>query len=182
MNFLFPKFSLKQFWVMLGLACLGAGISGVYGMIHDQITYTISPEYFTKFKFHQFYYTDHGWPTRVRVLVIGFLATWWVGFIAGWFLARIAVPKMSTQGALQKVMTGFQWIVGSVVVFGIGAGVLGYFSLQGQGLQSWQNWQESLDLTDLRSFAIVGYIHDGGYGGALIGLIVAAILLKRKIR
>ncbi len=39
MNFLYPKFSLKNFRDILGMACIGAAISGTYGMIHDQITY-----------------------------------------------------------------------------------------------------------------------------------------------
>ena len=29
-------------------------IAGIYGILHDQITYTISYEYFTLFKFEQF--------------------------------------------------------------------------------------------------------------------------------
>jgi hypothetical protein len=33
------------------IACL---LSGAYGAIHNQVSYTVSPEYFTKFKFVQF--------------------------------------------------------------------------------------------------------------------------------
>ena len=47
---------------MLGIAALGAVLAGCYGALHDQISYTISPEYFTKVKFEQFRYADFGWP------------------------------------------------------------------------------------------------------------------------
>ncbi|MGB0763409.1 MAG: hypothetical protein ACPGO0_05625, partial [Acidimicrobiales bacterium] len=75
---------------MLVVCVAGALIAGLYGIIHDQITYTISPEYFTKLKFYQFEYVDFGLPNRAFVLFIGFLATWWVGFISAWIITRIA--------------------------------------------------------------------------------------------
>lgn len=37
--------------LLMILACL---IAGVYGALHNQISYTVAPEYFTKFKFYQF--------------------------------------------------------------------------------------------------------------------------------
>ena len=39
---------------MLGVAAVGSVLAGVYGIFHDQVTYAISPEYFTKLKFDQF--------------------------------------------------------------------------------------------------------------------------------
>ena len=60
---------------MFGFAVTGALIAGAYGILHDQITYTISPEYFTKLKFEQFHYANFGLPRRVFVGEVGFLAT-----------------------------------------------------------------------------------------------------------
>ena len=39
------------FPALLIVACLTAG---VYGALHNQISYTVSPDYFHAFKFHQF--------------------------------------------------------------------------------------------------------------------------------
>ena len=57
------------------------------GSIHDQVTYSISPEYFTKFKYQQFGF-DPAWfgGHRQTVAVIGFLATWWMGIIHWHFI------------------------------------------------------------------------------------------------
>ena len=77
---------------MLGYALMGALIAGLYGVVHDQITYSMSPEYFTRVKFFQFHYADFGLPPRSFVAEIGFLATWWVGLIAGWFLGARRRP------------------------------------------------------------------------------------------
>jgi len=84
-SLLYPKLRLDLLRRMLGYAVLGALIAGCYGVLHDQITYSISAEYFTRLKFLQFHYADFRFPARVFVAEIGFLATWWVGLIAGWF-------------------------------------------------------------------------------------------------
>ena len=69
-------------------------LGGVYGIVHDQITYTISNEYYSKFKFIQFGLDNWGMGEnigtentpeiklnnpRIGAAIVGFLATWWVG-------------------------------------------------------------------------------------------------------
>ena len=61
---------------MFGISLVGALVGGIYGIVHDQVTYTISPEYFTKMKFNQFYYANYGFSDRIFAGTIGFLATW----------------------------------------------------------------------------------------------------------
>ncbi len=45
---------MKKFFLFVFLVFFAILLSGLYGIIHDQISYTVSPEYFTKFKFQQF--------------------------------------------------------------------------------------------------------------------------------
>src|SRR5258708_14664894 len=73
---------------MLKLALLplllvsGCLIAGSYGALHNQISYTVSPEYFHAFKFGQF-----GIPNelrgRVGAAIVGWRASWWMGLIIG---------------------------------------------------------------------------------------------------
>ncbi len=107
MNLLYPKLHLKHIPGILGHAALGAVIAAVYGIVHDQITYSISPEYFTRLKFIQFHYADFGLPRRVFVAEVGVLATWWAGFIAGWFIARKTVRCFPPKIAMQRSLEGF---------------------------------------------------------------------------
>src|SRR5262249_1358281 len=58
-------------------------VAGLFGMIHDQISYSVSTEYFTKFKFIQFHMLDAGVPERIRAAKVGFLASWWMGVPLG---------------------------------------------------------------------------------------------------
>lgn len=160
---------------MFGHALLGAVAAGIYGILHDEITFSISPEYFTRLKFLQFGYADFGFPGRIFVAEIGFLATWWVGFFAAWFLARITVPAFSPNMALRRTAQGFLIVTGfalAAFVIGYLLGVVrtSYFDYSG-----WRNLASSIGVVDVSSFVRVAYIHYASYLGGLIGLVVAVV-------
>jgi hypothetical protein len=179
MNILYPK--LRRSWLpaMIGYAVLGSALAGVHGILHDQITYSISPEYFTRLKFQQFHYADLGLPIRVLVAEVGFLATWWVGFFAAWFIARITVPAFPPAIAFRHTLRGFLFVLlfalaGSLVGYGLGL-------LHSPNYAAWGDLTSTLGVEDLPSFVRVAYIHNASYFGGLIGLVVA-ILYVRKLK
>lgn len=179
MNILYPKVRLNLLLAILGYSLFGALVAALYGMVHDQITYSISPEYFTRLKFAQFHYADMGLPPRVFVAEIGFLATWWVGFIAGWFLARMAVPVWPPDEARSHVFRGFGIIVASAFagsLLGFGLGLLRGPNADYSG---WQEYVLTHGVADLPSFVRVAYIHNASYLGGLFGLIIAVFDLRR---
>src|ERR1035441_379382 len=179
MNILYPK--IRRTWLpaMLGYSVLGAVLAGLYGIVHDQVTYSISNEYFTRLKFSQFHYADFGLPPRVFVAEIGFLATWWVGFVAAWFIARITVPAFPQAVTLRHNIRGFLIIF----VFAFAAAIVGFLVslLHGSDYSAWEDLTSTLGVSDLPSFVRVAYIHNASYLGGLIGL-VAAILYVRKLK
>lgn len=182
LKYLIPQIALADLRPMVVVAVAGALIAGAYGIVHDQVTYTISPEYFTKLKFKQFHYADFGLGDRIFVATIGFLATWWVGFIAAWFLARRLVPNQSRADALRQIRTGFL----CVFAFGFGSALMAY----GYGLwrgpdadYSWWMWAiQQYEIKDHWAFVRVAYIHNASYCGGLIGLIVALLMLRPNRR
>ena len=67
-------------------------LAGLYGVVQDQITYTIASEYFTKFKYKQFGFEPQWFGGhRQTVAAIGFLATWWTGLFIGTVLGLTAL-------------------------------------------------------------------------------------------
>jgi hypothetical protein len=177
MNLLYPKIPLASLPAMCGYAVGAAVLAGCYGVIHDQVTYSISPEYFTRLKFAQFHYADFGLPARVFVAEIGFLATWWVGFIAAWFIARITVPAFSRAAAIRRIARGFLIILACALVAGNIGYVLGL--LHGPDYSAWESLASRLGILDLPSFVRVAYIHNASYLGGLIGLVAAIIYLRK---
>ena len=179
-SLLYPKLRLDLLAPMLGYAVLGALIAGFYGMLHDQITYSISSEYFTRLKFLQFHYADFGFPARVFVAEIGLLATWWVGLIAGWFLARVAVPALHREQARSGVLRGFGIIFAGGFIAALVGFLLGLRLGPESDLSNWQGFTTSRGVVDLPDFVRVAYIHSASYLGGLIGLIVALLHLRRQ--
>ena len=76
----FPWQKILVYLVFIAVAIVAAGL---YGVLHNQISYTVSPEYFTRFKFVQFGLTELELPERVRASMVGFQASWWMGIPIG---------------------------------------------------------------------------------------------------
>lgn len=163
---------------MLGLALAGALLAGVYGMGHDQITYTISPEYFTKLKFHQYKAADFGLGNRVFVSTIGFLASWWVGLVIGWFLARRLVPGQDRRRAYRQVMLGFSLVLGCGLLFGILGWLLGSWGDSDSDFSNWDTITQRLKISDVPAFVQVAYIHNASYLGGLVGFLLSLWLIR----
>jgi hypothetical protein len=175
---LYPR--LRAAWLPAILRCAlsGALLAGLYGVLHDQITYSISPEYFTRLKFSQFHYANFGLPPRVFVAEIGFLAAWWVGLIAGWFIARVAVPAFPPAELRPRCLQGFTIIFAcafAASLVGFGLGLLHRTHADSSSLREFAS---SLGVVDLPNFVRVAYIHNASYLGALLGLILATIHLR----
>jgi hypothetical protein len=172
-----PHASSSDLLAIAGISLVSAGAAGLFGAMHDQITFTISPEYFTRMKFEQFSHTDLGLSIRTRVAMIGFLGTWWVGLIAGWFLARLAVARPGKRSVGSRVYRSLCWIIAATV----GAGTLGY----GVGpvwfpmLAQWNESLEEMGVTDHTAFEQVSGIHSGAYGGAILSWFIAMIVMWR---
>jgi hypothetical protein len=180
MNIWHPKLSFKRWLTVFRIALACTVLAGVYGAVHDQISYTISPEYFTRMKFHQFRYANFGWPQRVFAAEVGFLATWWVGLIGGWILARLGLAELAEARKGTAVLTAFAMAAGMAVLTGaVGAG-FGVVAARSD-LAGWKEVQDALELLDLPAFVIVAYLHAASYIGGLLGLVCAAVYVRRNL-
>ena len=178
LRYLAPHFPLRDFPAMLGVAAVGALLAGGYGVVHDQVTYSISREYFTKLKFIQFHYADFGLGERLFAGTVGFLATWWVGLIAAWLLARRLLPGQPRSRAYRQIGLGFVVIFASGFLFGFGGYLYGLWRGPTADYSSWAWAIERFEIADAWPFVRVAYIHNAGYAGGLIGLIAALWFLR----
>jgi hypothetical protein len=176
-NIFYPSFPIAWLPRMLACAAVGAIIAGIYGIIHDQFTYSISEEYFTRLKFAQFQYADFGLPRRIYVAEIGFLATWWVGFVAGWFFSRVALPGLPGENLIQTCRFAFvlMFVLAAIGTF------CGYLLglAHGPNYESWLPVAYQLQVKDVPAFVRVAYIHNASYAGGFIGLVCALVCVRR---
>ena len=165
---------------MFGIAFVGAILAGTYGVLHDQVTFSIGPEYFTKLKFEQFHYADFGLGERVFVSFIGFLATWWVGFIIAWFLSRRLFPNQPRATAYRQIFTGFAIVFACGIFAGTGGYLYGVLRGPDSDYSAWLPICRRFEINDTWAFVRVAYIHNASYLGGLAGFIISLIVVRPK--
>ena len=175
---LIPQLQLRKLPAILLVTGCSALLAGFYGVAHDQITYSLSPEYFTRLKFAQFAYADFELPPRLFAGIIGFLATWWVGLIAGWFVARGIFLRAAGPQARALLYSSVLFILGSAALFALLGGTLA--ALGGYDHAAWERSLRSLSVENIPAFVTVAYIHNGSYLGGLAGLICTLFRNHRK--
>lgn len=181
-KYLVPQISQEDRNATVGIAVLGGLVGGLYGILHDQITYSISPEYFTKLKFNQFSFVDLGLGDRVFVSTIGFIATALVGFIAGWFLARRTLPTQPRVVACRQTAIGFGIVLGCGAIFGVLGFAYGLWRGPDAEYWAWVWAFERYHITNRWAFVRVAYIHNAGYLGGATGLIIALTTVCKPAR
>jgi hypothetical protein len=172
---------LKKFLILLLVIVLALLIAGLYGIVHDQITYTISHEYYTKFEFYQFGLMDMGneaiFPNpRIEVSAVGFLATWWMGIPIGIILGIVGLILKDYKQMFKVLMKST--LITLIVAFLTGLTGLAYgkFYLVNTDL----NWWFPDNLIDKKSFIMVGSMHNFSYIGGLTGMIAGIIYIIRQ--
>jgi hypothetical protein len=149
-------------------------------MLHDQVTATIAPEYFTRFKFIQFH-IDPNVSFRIGVALVGFFATWWTGAVIGLLLGLtgfIFPDHITMKAALHRSLLLTLLITALM-------GCCGF--IYGRYIQDPEkvNWWLPYGIRQKNHFILVGNIHNFSYLGGLTGAIAGiAYLVKRdkKVR
>jgi hypothetical protein len=167
-------------WREYSLLLAAVLVALAYGAINDQITVTISPEYFLYGKELAAVVGD---PPRSQAALrwaaakVGFKATWSVGLIFGVVLLLAnnpwrGLPRLRNRRLLRLLLI----IPLTAAVLGAIGGLLGY-----RGVMT--NWQSdfqdiaSANLWRPRRFMAAWGVHLGGYVGGSLGTTVAVVLL-----
>ena len=172
---------MRKILTLLLILILAPFIGGLYGVIHDQLTYSISHEYYTKFKFYQFGLIDIGDEAifdspRMEVAIVGFLATWWMGIPIGIVLGLVGLFHTNSKTMLTVTLKAF--LVTIIIAFLTGLIGLAYgkLYLANTGV----DWWLPKNLIDTKNFIAVGSMHNFSYFGGLTGLIAGIIYSVRQ--
>src|SRR5258705_1608770 len=152
--------------------------AGLYGIIHDQATYSISPEYFTKFKYRQFGFEAYWFGGhRQTVAVIGFLATWWMGLFIGLLIGMFGLIFRDHIEMRKTIARSIAIVFITAVLFAVIGFLWGRYHL----VKTEVTWWIPDNLIDRDSFIVVGSIHNFSYTGGIVGLLVAIsyMIIKR---
>ncbi|MDF3059619.1 MAG: hypothetical protein K0R17_3834 [Rariglobus sp.] len=165
------------------LLLIALPIAGAFGVVHDQISYSVSPEYFTRFKFIQFDLLDSPQPARVRAAIVGFLASWWMGVPIGLLITPLALMHRNGSAVFRAGVASFGIVTICTLLFALSGLVYGYFQTQNINPANYHGWFLPPNLVDPRRFLCVGYMHNAAYLGGVAGIPVAwAYLLVMRFR
>ncbi len=87
---------MRKLGIYLLFVAVAIVIASIYGVAHHQLTFSVSPEYYTKFKFIQTNLADtlaaqHMTQPRSAVVIAGVKTSWAIGAIVGAILGLIAL-------------------------------------------------------------------------------------------
>ena len=171
---------MKKFLTLLLIILIAPFIAGLYGIVHDQLTYTISHEYYTRFKFYQFGLCAMGNEAilpnpRQAVAVVGFMATWWMGLPIGIILGLVGLIHNDNRQMFRITMKAFAVTI--IVTFLTGLIGLGYgeLVLADKPKDCFTGWFLPENLNDFKNFISVGSMHNFSYLGGMIGLSAGII-------
>lgn len=179
---------MKKLLILILILLVTPVIGGLYGILHDQLTYTISPEYYTKFKFYQFGFVDRVGQTefpyaRLRVCGVGFLATWWMGIPIGLILGLVGLIHSDWDEMFTITMKAIFVTVLVAFITGVIGLLYGFFFLAGQPIEAFANWYFPNNLLEFRNFVTVGSMHNFSYIGGLLGLIAGVVYsIRQKLK
>lgn len=170
---------MKKLGIFILIIFISVLLASFYGALHDQITYTISSEYFTIYKFDQFGFSDWGNNNpRATTALIGILATWWVGLFIGVFQGLVGLIHKTPKLMFQYTFKAILITLGITIMFG----VIGYL-IEQLNPETYTDCCYPYAIKDGKSFQIVGSIHNYSYTGGEIGAfigIVYQIIMKKK--
>lgn len=160
---------------LLGAACL---IAGAYGALHNQVSYTVSPDYFHAFKFRQFA-VPAAHHDRWGAALVGWAASWWMGVLIG---VPIVAPGLRLPGGrafATRCLTGFALAAATAMVVGLGALAWAAATITDP---SQAGFRIPDDAADPIAFCRAGTMHNFSYLGGFLGIFAGAGYVISGIR
>lgn len=174
---------LRKLGTFIAMIATAAVLAAAYGALHDQLSYTVSPEYYTRFKFDQFaVYGVRELPPRLGAAVVGALATWWVGLFAGIVVAGAGLRHEAPAAMARATMRAYGFVALIALSAGLLGLLLGWIGFGSNEAAPYVDWWRPAGPTAPRRFHAAGMMHNAGYLGGAVGTLVAAACQIRSAR
>lgn len=153
-------------FIFIALLILAPLLASIYGFIHDQITFVISEEFFTKFRFNN-YDMPENWHPRARAGMIGVMNAWKVGIPFGIILTFVGRIHQNTRKLL--FYTTYAYILTFTLSFVFS--MIAFYLPAAPDIASIQQRMPA-NILDPAAFQRVVQMNNFGYVGGIIGMIL----------
>jgi len=161
---------LGKFPIYVMLLAIAAIAAGLFGMLHNQVSYTVGPTYFTGLKFDQFAIAD-ALPERIGAAMVGWQASWWMGPLVAfpaYTLGLVLVP--TARSYLAAGLSGLIVVVGTATVFAALGLIAALAVVAGGVVDGHIPTPTGVDEAD---FVRAGFMHEASYLGGAVGAVLA---------
>jgi hypothetical protein len=154
-------------------------IAALFGVIHNQFTYSISHEFFTKFMFERFGFDEYGHDTpRLTASIIGAWSTWWFGLIFGFIFAAVAYSQPTLKLMVESIYKATFATLCTTLCVGLIGLLYGWSGISGFSAPCCP----PLEINNPESFAAVSEMHNFSYMGGIFGIVIGVIYQIRSKR
>lgn len=160
---------MLQLPLLVGFACV---LAGAYGMVHNQISFTVGPDYFHALKFVQFRVPEN-FHDRVGAALVGWQASWWMGLVIGIPIAVMSLGIPSSALA-RRVFLQAAFLVVAITL------ALGLVSLAFD--PPMDHIPVPASAQDPIGYGRAAMLHDTSYLAGMIGLVVGLIYVGAQVR
>lgn len=167
---------LGKFPTFFLLIALAACAAAIFGALHNQLSYTVGPDYFHSLKFPQFAIPPVMSP-RLGAAWVGVQASWWMGAavaLPAFAYGLLSVPNAQSYLAAGIGAIGLVIMLATMAAF---AGLIGGLIADATGLlDASLTPPEGVDRSD---FLRAGVMHEAAYIAGALGALVAFWPIRR---
>lgn len=179
------KFDVKKTLAVFLVSIMAALLAGIYGMIHDHISYSISNEYYTKYRFLQYGLVNEDGDRiihpRVFVSLIAFFSTWWLPFISGVVFGFFNLIQSSWRKLFQTSFVAIMIAVLITIISELIGLFLGIIFLSKLSKSFFVDWCFIPDnLQHFENYIAVGSMDIFSFIGGIIGLVLGIFYSYKK--
>jgi len=158
--------------VFIALVFISSISAGLYGVLYDQWSYSISPEFFERLRFPSdgYHFSEKVHP-RLKAAYAGWTHTWQIGFVLGGILALAGLMHHNIRRMFSATLIAFFISLVMAFIFGMVGLYMGGTSNGGDDVYI----ALPPDLKNPRHFMMVQNMQNFSYVGALAGIFVGLL-------
>lgn len=160
---------LVFFPVLLIAACV---VAAAYGAIHNQISYTVSPEFFHLGLFDRCMIPD-GLRNRAGASLVGVFTTWWMGLVTGTPVMLLGLILPGWKAYVKHSLFAVVLVVTTAMVVGLIGLSAGFLVVNVSNAPTYLGVAPE----DAVWMCRASLMHTCGYLGGVVGLFLAVVYL-----
>jgi len=122
-------------------------------------------------------------PERVRAAMVGFRASWWMGYPIGLLAGLAGFIQRGYKRMFTISLQAMGVAVGFTLLFGLCGLLYGYLQTMNFDSSAVQSWYIPPHLSNPRAFLCAGYMHNAAYLGGVLSIpVVWTYQIFRRIK